>query len=261
MGHILCLDLFGPPSVEEAAAGMTMHGEASVNEHIIEVKGEELVQRTRCIHAGLDFTRHIRLSGSTIGFHETVRNVSRLDRPVAWTEHVTVGPPFLEKGITQFRAPVTKSQTSDEQDFKRPYLPKSDGSYEDLQVFTSAASSARFSTHLVDPNREDAWFLAWSPTARLLFGYVWRRSDFPWLARWEENRAAQTTPWNARTLALGLEFGASPMSETRRLMIERKSLFDVPAYRWMPAQTDVSVQYCAFVIPADKMPDKPPVLP
>src|SRR3954468_18403039 len=30
MGHNLCVDLFGGPSAEEAAAGVTVHGEASV---------------------------------------------------------------------------------------------------------------------------------------------------------------------------------------------------------------------------------------
>src|SRR3954463_13277467 len=30
MGHNLCMDFFGNPSAEEAAAGMTVHGEAAV---------------------------------------------------------------------------------------------------------------------------------------------------------------------------------------------------------------------------------------
>src|SRR5579884_2156468 len=30
MGHNLCLDLFGPPSEAETAAGVTVHGEGSV---------------------------------------------------------------------------------------------------------------------------------------------------------------------------------------------------------------------------------------
>ncbi len=30
MGHNLCLDIFGGPSAEEAAAGLTVHGEASI---------------------------------------------------------------------------------------------------------------------------------------------------------------------------------------------------------------------------------------
>ena len=43
MGHNLCLDLFGGPSPEEAAAGMTVHGEASV----------AATQRIGCRRAGL----------------------------------------------------------------------------------------------------------------------------------------------------------------------------------------------------------------
>src|SRR5690349_17149848 len=35
MGHNLCLDLFGGPSAEEAAAGISVHGEASVGPYEI----------------------------------------------------------------------------------------------------------------------------------------------------------------------------------------------------------------------------------
>src|SRR2546428_6989272 len=35
MGHNLCLDIFGGPSPEEAAAGMPVHGEAGVARHTI----------------------------------------------------------------------------------------------------------------------------------------------------------------------------------------------------------------------------------
>src|SRR3954464_2921878 len=37
MGHNLCLDLFGAPSEEEILAGLTVHGEASVNRYDITV--------------------------------------------------------------------------------------------------------------------------------------------------------------------------------------------------------------------------------
>ena len=46
-----------------------------------------------------------------------------------------------------------------------------------------------------------------------------------------------------RTLTRGMEFGASPVAETRRQMIERGSLFGVPAFRWIPARTRVEVRY------------------
>jgi len=44
-----------------------------------------------------------------------------------------------------------------------------------------------------------------------------------------------------------MEFGASPMPETRRRMIERGSLFGVPGFRWIPARTRVEVEYRAAI--------------
>ena len=41
---------------------------------------------------------------------EEVENLSALDRPVAWTQHVTLGDPFIEPGATQFQASATKSK-------------------------------------------------------------------------------------------------------------------------------------------------------
>ena len=41
-------------------------------------------------------------------------------------------------------------------------------------------------------------FLAFSPTARLAFGYTWRRADFPWMGIWEENHSRTAAPWNGR---------------------------------------------------------------
>ena len=43
--------------------------------------------------------------------------------------------------------------------------------------------------------------------------------------------------WNGETLAMGMEFGASPMPETRREMVERGGLFGAPGFRWIPART------------------------
>src|SRR5579884_871689 len=47
MGHNLCLDLFGPPSPDEEAAGMTVHGEASIASYDISVNGNQMTCRTR----------------------------------------------------------------------------------------------------------------------------------------------------------------------------------------------------------------------
>lgn len=258
LGHNLCLDLFGPPSPEEYAAGISVHGEASVVPYEIEAQGRELTAKCVLPQSQLTFERKLRLDGNTVIFDETVENLSAYDRPVAWTQHVTLGPPFLQRGKTQFRAPGTKSrELNGTDDFEWPLQPLKDGGKEDLQVYTSAESSGGFTTHLMDPTREQAFFLAFLPASKILFGYVWKRSDFPWLGIWEENHNREHAPWNKRTMTRGMEFSASPFPETRRQMIDRGGMYGVPGYRWIPGKSAVSVQYQAFLTESAGIPEQP----
>lgn len=188
MGHSLCLDIFGAPSPEEAAAGLTVHGEASVAPYEIAASDAGLTARAHFPQSQLRFERKIRLTAGSpvVEFAETLENETATDRPIAWTQHVTLGPPFLEKGATQFRASATKSKVSETAfgkdnymkvaaQFDWPMVPRENGGFADLRVYNNAAASGGFTTHLMDPHRETAYFLAWSPASRLVFGYVWRR--------------------------------------------------------------------------------------
>ncbi len=272
MGHNLCMDLFGGPSEAEAAAGMTVHGEASVAPYDVSVAGDALIQRATFPQAQLRFARTISFAAPTVvHIAEEVENLAALDRPIAWTQHVTLGPPFIEPGVTQFRASATKSKVSELDfaagqgymkigaEFDWPHVPHLNGGTVDMRTFSALPVSGAFSTHLMDPRRERAFFLAWSPKSQVLLGYVWNRADFPWLGIWEENRCRTTPPWNGRTITRGLEFGVSPMPETRRQMIERGSLFGVPAYRWISARQTLRAEYRAFITTAAAMPDESPV--
>lgn len=273
LGHNLCLDLFGGPSEAEAAAGMTVHGEGSVAAYDITVKSDTLTQRAAFPQAQLGFTRTIRLPADSRSatISETVENLSTLDRPIAWTQHATLGPPFLERGRTQFRATATRSKVIENDftggkgymkigaEFDWPMVPCADGTLEDLRVLTARPVSAAYSTHLMDPVREQAWFAAWSPTHRLAFGYTWKQKDFPWLGIWEENHARTLGPWDGKTLTRGMEFGVSPFPECRRAMIDRSELFGVPTYRWVPARQSVTVEYRVFLVPAPAVPESVPI--
>jgi len=271
MGHNLCLDIFGGPSEAEAAAGLPVHGEASVAPY--ELTGEEgfMLARAHLPEAQLRVERHLELApgASQLRVTETVENLAATDRPVGWTQHVTLGPPFLVKGATEFRASATRSKVF-ESDFSQgkgymkiggefdwPYVPHKDGGAVDLRVFTDTSVSGGFTTHLMDPQREQAFFMAFTGSLGLLFGYSWRRSDFPWLGIWEENYCRTAPPWNGQTLTRGMEFGVSPMPETRRQMIERGRLFGEPGFRWIPARSRVRVEYSAFLRPATAIPDEP----
>jgi hypothetical protein len=266
LGHNLCLDIFGPPSAEEAAAGLPVHGEASLVRYEIGRASNALVAGASLPLAQLELERRIELHDDTVRVHERVRNLSGTDRPVAWTQHVTLGPPFLVRGATEFRASASRSKVFETRfgaadylvagaEFEWPAPPRADGGTADLRFYTSAPSSSAYTAHLMNPDVDAAFFAAFTPTMRLAFGYMWKRADFPWLGIWEENHSRLGSPWNGRTLTRGMEFGVSPFPEPRRAMIDRARLFGVPTFRWIPARSVVEVEYFALARRADAVPE------
>lgn len=245
----------------EAAAGMTVHGEASINPYEIVVAGDTLTQSTILEEAQMRFDRIITLPGERARLpsmrpsktwpRRTVRspgrNMSLWARP-SWKTAARNfaspprGPRTLESDFTKGKCAM-KIGT----EFLWPMVPCTDGSEEDLRIYTKRPVSGAFSTHLMDPQSDQAGFVAWSPSSRLAFGYSWTRSDFPWMGLWEENRSRATGPWNGITVTRGLEFGVSPFPESRRSMIDRGELFGVPTYRWLPAREKLSVSYRLYL--------------
>ncbi len=103
-GHALCLDYFGAPSGAETKQGLSLHGEASVNRWKVlrqsQSKGAATVSmEVKLPNAGLSFQRELRMrSGETVVYvSETVVNHRATDHFFHWTQHVTLGPPFLEE--------------------------------------------------------------------------------------------------------------------------------------------------------------------
>jgi hypothetical protein len=253
LGHNLCLDIFGPPSDAEYTAGVTVHGESSVVPYAIEATGTRMVAKAHLPLAQLDFEREIELAGNDVNIRETVTNLTGMDRPLAWTQHVTLGPPFLEPGVTRLdiKAPqsmVFPGDFGDAQPYKPgatfewPFAPNKDGSTTDLRIQSSAERSAGVTCHVVEEGR----FQAIHPPSGLSFGYLWKRKDFPWISLWEENRSRTFPPWNGTAVTRGIEFGVSPFAEGRRAIVERGSLLGVPTYLWLGARESAMVQYTAF---------------
>jgi hypothetical protein len=265
-GHNLCLDIFGGPSDDEAARGMTAHGEGSVATYEIAESGGSLCARAEFPLARIRFERRLELVGRAVQVEERVESRCDVDRPIGWTQHVTLGPPFLEKGITEFRASATRSRTYEgpfgvadyleaATTFEWPSAPRIGGGAEDLRRFTDAAASSAYTAHLMAADTGAAFFVAFSPRAALAFGYVWDPADFPWLGIWEENCSRSAPPWNGRTIARGMEFGVSPFPESRRRMVERAKLFDVPTFRWLPARRTLTARYVIVLQTADRVPE------
>ena len=153
MGHNLCLDIFGGPSPEEAAAGLGAHGEAPIVAYAIEMNESTLVAHAELAQAGLAVTRNVELRGPVVAITETTTNHTMCDRAVGWTQHVTLGPPFLKHGVTEFRASARQSKVFEGTfgpadylvpgaTFEWPFAPTMTGETVDLRHYSDAPRSA-----------------------------------------------------------------------------------------------------------------------
>src|SRR5437764_15107249 len=79
MGHNVCLDIFGGPSPEEAAAGMPVHGEAGIARYDIGQHDGQLTLRTELPLAELRFERRLGLDGRAVRIREVGENLSGID--------------------------------------------------------------------------------------------------------------------------------------------------------------------------------------
>ena len=260
-GHNLCFDIFGVPSDEEAAAGLGVHGEASSVDWEVESGDRWMEARADLPLTGMQLVRRMDLAPGSgrVSIAETATNLTGVDRPVGWTQHATLGPPFLEKGRTLFEMSATRSKVIDGEfapgadrfvagaEFDWPLAPLAAGGLDDMRRAVSADASGAFTAHLMDPELDEAFFAAYQPSTETLIGYVWKREDFPWLGIWEENFSRQHSPWSGKTLTRGMEFGASPFPETRREAIERGRLFGERTIGCIPARSSVKAEYALFL--------------
>ena len=191
---------------------MTVHGEGSVVRYEVSAGFRAgSPQRAQFPIAQMRFERQIRFGGErAIEIRETLENLSAADRPIAWTQHATLGPPFLERGRTEFRASATRSQSVRRRlsasparirsaapistgrnvpdDRRRPCRP----------ARLQRRAGLRRIHHAPDGPASRARVLRrlFALRSQLAFGYVWKRADFPWLGIWEENYSRTLPPWS-----------------------------------------------------------------
>jgi hypothetical protein len=270
-GHNICLDYFGPPSEEEAAQGLSTHGEAP------SAKWEKTKLRTTSQEvsltlsvplpvAGLHFSRELRLrQGESVAyFVETVSNEMKADHFFHWTQHVTLGPPFLGNDISRISIPATRGLTSVDgyggsallasgRKFHWPFAPARTGGSTDLTRPFAREGLGFIVTVLLNPRRKVQYIAALNEPQRLLLGYCFRRLDFPWVAIWEENKSRAAVPWNGCCQTRGLEFGSTPWPVTRRQAFAASPLFDTPTFSVVPAKGKARASYLSFLaqVPED----------
>ena len=258
-GHSLSFDHFGPPSKEEAAAGLATHGEAPCTRWKMKKVSATRLPALHCgcvLHeAQIRFRRSISLDSTNpvVYCEERAENLGVYDRPISWNEHVTFGPPFVECGTTVFDMPATRAKTcppgysetiflQPDAEFIWPEAPRKDGSRSNLRNMPDE-TYGHYTAQLLDPALQIAFISACNPRLRLLVVYAFRRKDFPWVGNWEERNSRTSAPWTGKTFCRGMEFSTTPWAVPRRETIDQGPLFAEGTYRWLPARSGLTVRY------------------
>ena len=240
-GHSLCFPWWGNPSAAEERAGMTFHGETGIADWTqtgsgvdwLEIAAELPESRTR-------FVRRLTIRGTVVWFDETATNEAAWDRPIGWCEHVTLGAPFLERAVTTFAASATRGKPLDSSAGSEQRWPQGveNGNPVDLSTVRGAKAGGEVNNYLIDPAREIGYFAAFNPKYSLVFGYVFRRSEFPWLNVWES--------YTPELFTRGMEISNTPTHGTARALVGTPTLWNVPAFEWLDAKASINKRYAAF---------------
>ncbi len=242
-GHNLCFPYWGYPSGSEHRAGMTAHGETNIRRwELQDHASNSLLLSVVLPDSLIRFERTIRCVGAVAYFHESAENLSAWDRPVAWCEHVTFGPPFLETGKTGIQATLGRGFRTYDPTLAPFNWPQGFGQIAcDLRLFSRPTHTDLVNSFQVDARRELAYLAAWNTECGLLAAYLFRPREFPWMNVWESNDSKRRTR--------GMEFSNTPVDGTMRKLIERQEIWGVPVFEWLEAKSILAKSYAAFVIP------------
>jgi hypothetical protein len=277
LGHFVAVDGFGQPSAEERAAGLPQHGEAHML-HLAVTKdaaANSVSLSGKLPIAEEMFTRtfHVVEGEDVVYVDSTLENLLGFDRPVNWAEHATINAPFVAPGKTTIALSGTRSQNRDYaaeaaanppgnpgnpgrgraggnggqnqrrlapgKDFTWPMAPGLDGQLVDLHIIPENPHFTDHAATLMDPLRELEWVTALNTEKHLVYGYIFRRSDYPWMQHWGN------FPGVAQ-LVRGMEFGTQPYDFARHRSIAQNSMFDTPTYRWLPAKSKIESHFLLF---------------
>jgi hypothetical protein len=274
LGHFVCVDGFGQPSAEERAAGLPQHGEAHMTRFNVakDAAGNSVSLNATLPIVQENFLRTFRMApGENVIYVDSqLENLLGFDRPVNWAEHATVSAPFVEPGQTTIALSGTRSQNRDYlanqagrgggragnagrggnapatqrrlvsgKDFTWPNAEGLDGTTVDMSAVPENPHFIDHAATLMDPARKLEWVTVLNSSKRLIYGYVFRREDYPWLQHWGNYPSVSA-------LVRGLEFATQPYDVARREAISTNSLFGTPEYRWLPAKSKIESHFLIF---------------
>lgn len=258
MGHFLCCDRWGPPSLGEKKYGFNHHGEVNTqNWELLDSNKKknfitECSMSCRLPMAGLQLIRKIKLSDVEPIFFvtEEIKNLNKNGRMFNIVQHVSLAPPFLDKS-TIFDNNTEKGFENKEDgslNQEEPILnwPCADYNGEKIDFLHFENEWPRVSSFVYNQNNKYAWTTACNPKEKLMLGYIWKTEQYPWINFWRSMS-------NGSPVAFGMEFGTTGLHEPFPILAKKGKIFDRNIYEFIDADEVICKSFIAFLakIPED----------
>ena len=260
-GHFLALDGFGAPSPEEQAAGIPFHGEAGKQPVKLVAQRDSGPVRSLTTQLSLPLAQETLTRVFEVAEGENVIYVTSelesgigIDRPVSWAEHAMITPPFLEKGkvvvdmpalycrVRPYKPGPIPGRLVYDRDFKWPMAPTIEGGHADLRMIPTDRNALDLASCQMDTQRTFAFVTALQLEKHLLYGYLFRREDYPWVMSWMNYTGDDHA-------ARGMEFSTQPFDISHRETVAMNPLFGTPTFRWLPAKSKIKTRFLMFYTP------------
>ncbi len=247
-GHFLCLGRWGEPSAGEKKAGVPNHGEAAnILWQLTANDQHRLHMQTLAKLEGLQAERTLVLDKQQPVYvvKETVQNVDSLGRLYNMVQHPTLAAPFLSNDmIVDCNASTGFDQALYQQAEKHPlqWPFARDAAQNKFDLRSPDIAYNSVFSFIVKPEATWGWITAYSPLHRLLMGYVWKRSDYPWIHLWQH--------WNGNNIQYrGIEFGTAGIHQPFKEILDTATrLFGEKTFAYIDAGEMVSKSYVSFML-------------
>ncbi len=195
-GHFVCFDRWGPPSEGEKANGFVHHGEVNTLKWTLlsdpQKKDGRTGVTTTCSlpMGGLQLTRTIDMPENEPLFFvkEEIKNLNKYGRMFNIVQHVTIGPPFLDKStlfdINAVKGFENKEDGSLNQEEPVITWPKAEHKGQEINLRQFLVEWPRVVSFVYNKDEKHAWVTASNPGKNLLLGYLWKTEDYPWINFW-----------------------------------------------------------------------------
>jgi len=124
-------------------------------------------------------------------------------------------------------------------DFTWPMAPGGDGKPVDMTTFPDNPPQSDHTATLLDPTRTLEWVATVNTEQGMIYGYLFRREDYPWIQMWGNYPSIDG-------LVKGMEFSTQPYDINKSTVIDAGPLFGTPTFRWLRAKGKLETHFLFY---------------